>query len=1568
MMKTRHIIKKEKKRKMPNGHGGKRENTGRKKWNHASKLDNNQSRLGNFFETQNNSTSTTAAATSSSTTQTQSNSSSARRSTHTDASTQRASSSTTSRPSSTSRSTSSSRPSSTSRSSSTHRRSQTTNDDTQRTSSQRASNAESENNDNNSNNSRSKKRGKKVSGSSNLQWQIKAIKETSYFDKAYANAKKGILWDHPPTITNTTTFDLKECWKDFFKLPIFNWIPEAMIPDFKPICPCCKNKLTKWGKKNPPRLVFGAHQNYFLNSPQNYFCTTCNEYSKGKPKKERRKGLYKSHSEAILKQIGAIKPELLEIFPCHLQRKNAIDKKLMTMVVHCSVKGIGPVAMCDMISSWHELEYQKKENQWAAHVHEKVTDQPTVTQTRINNREEIQKCPDYFSKEMGGCVPSGSWLVKMFCLVITEFRHYYDSECIKRAKSSKVIAVDASYKIPKWMMKWGGKQKLYEALHSGTNEYNEIIMQRFSTSDNHEELGSNLRTLKQMGVNPYLAFSDDPTRDENLLKETFPNLRNAADDGEETVEVPPELTEYKTEKKLLYLYEIDKVCLILSQFRQDIEDAINNQAHNAVKVSFDCEWPVYMETVNNRTKKTKGNVNILQLASNVTDYTLVIELYSFADNHTHLNRIGQKLRALFSLQVSCFTGCRQKGDYTLLQKQYPMFELPDSARSLMEDVALMAINRGVTKRGKGTTTLQAICETQKIFLRKPAHVRVGDVFGSKNGTLSKEGQIYCQLDVEAPLQLHGILNAFPDLTRRMANENATVGTRVDIMPACSTATEPIAQGVIKQRGGTLWATNKMKIRKDRVLVEIKKVFNSKGTIHYPCDDTHIDKCSCGQSSHGTIDRTCDFYLLSQMGQPPFNLLEMKSRLRPFNEQIEYPKCIYEGQATESEEPSTVNNYIHGGRDPSNDTESDSEDEDGGEDTAPQEDDEETAHALTLDPEVVQFLKSADVEDDESVVGVEGDEPELKELRTATSLEFNKILDEMIQQADALAEKENIEKQSEKEEDLPLDEISRMSLHKTVLADIFHLMDRAKLPMHHEYKALFFRALRSAMFILNKDDVDQVKAVMEKKDGVTWEKTMAFNWEYIALRVRRRAPPAHIMYHRMLVVFNFFKDKVDSESGKVLFNKDAKKKFVAVLELVKRGYASDPPNLAMYVEKTDDEGRKMVDKDGLTLYRSIRGTSNLESLHQYLTTSFGHTTSGPWYSDCLLTIIRHMYNWRMSIKNRPGFPKIRHYNGLLLDRINHLYEQIYGYTKHKNWSEFNENLPTESAYGIVPIQKELTSSLTYSNEDVEVLSENDMLSYLAQRQEAPFPFLPIRSVNEKKLAHKMLNEVVVNNESLSSQHVYEKIAKKWNTHHISISDKIYPKLPSHFIKYVKGWMKNQSRRDAELGSGADKLNKALEYVPESTNFSTLEPVEISETVDSPATPTDPTVTEPANSNLGTASTETANPGTTQPMMMLCQVCDEAAAKKKRKRTRTRTCQGTYNKKTKTGQHCPNPTTCVGKNGRANCVLRTGGDESKKTKRTILNRKEAHCFVCGRVKCPGIIQRKECNGIPLIRDNT
>ena len=209
----------------------------------------------------------------------------------------------------------------------------------------------------------------------------------------------------------------------------------------------------------------------------------------------------------------------------------------------------------------------------------------------------------------------------------------------------------------------------------------------------------------------------------------------------------------------------------------------------------------------------------------------------------------------------------------------------------MDDVSAMAINRGLTKRGKDRTTLQALCKDQGWHLKKPQHVRVGTCFASTKGSLSEEALIYCALDVEAPLLLHSIYLGYPDLTAKMTQEPISCRDVIDIMSASPRAVDPIAKGRVKKITG-IWTANSMKLRKDQVLIEVTHVYQARGVIHYPCDATNIKKCKCGRATHGIIRNECNFYLYSQFGPPPFLVVELKSRLRRYNDLTQYPKCIY----------------------------------------------------------------------------------------------------------------------------------------------------------------------------------------------------------------------------------------------------------------------------------------------------------------------------------------------------------------------------------------------------------------------------------------------------------------------------------------------------------------------------------------------------------------------------------------------------------------------------------------------------------------------------------------------------
>ncbi len=85
----------------------------------------------------------------------------------------------------------------------------------------------------------------------------------------------------------------------------------------------------------------------------------------------------------------------------------------------------------------------------------------------------------------------------------------------------------------------------------------------------------------------------------------------------------------------------------------------------------------------------------------------------------------------------------------------------------------------------------------------------------------------------------------------------------------------------------------------------------------------------------------------------------------------------------------------------------------------------------------------------------------------------------------------------------------------------------------------------------------------------------------------------MLHERLKAVFNFFKDKKDAK-GNSLFNNAANQKSRPILVMIKSDLLPDPPGYSLYIRRFNKDGTPIVDKLGLQLYRSIRGTSALES--------------------------------------------------------------------------------------------------------------------------------------------------------------------------------------------------------------------------------------------------------------------------------------------------------------------------------------------------------------------------------------
>ena len=263
------------------------------------------------------------------------------------------------------------------------------------------------------------------------------------------------------------------------------------------------------------------------------------------------------------------------------------------------------------------------------------------------------------------------------------------------------------------------------------------------------------------------------------------------------------------------------------------------------------------------------------------------------------------------------------------------------------------------------------------------------------------------------------------------------------------------------------------------------------------------------------------------------------------------------------------------------------------------------------------------------------------------------------------------------------------------------------------------------------------------------------------------------------------------------------------------------------------------------------------------------------------------------------------------------------------------------------------SLCITDQDKNTMLNNSTLKYISLRQNTSLPFLPICGENEKRQIHLQLSQALINEESLTHHNIFHKLSNDWNSTKVSVSSKNYPKLPTHFARYVKRWWKNQDRRDAAIASGANKISTALEYVPlhDSTH---------------PSAST--FATSPFTRAVATTNLELLLPPPQEqievaadPSELFLEVCGTMSNLQPPKK---RTCQV----KLPDGRTCPYPKTCRGKNNRKNCTLYTGGDVNKLMKRKIVVKTTKHCAVCFSAGCGiGIQKRQNCPLLTIDRES-
>jgi hypothetical protein len=175
-----------------------------------------------------------------------------------------------------------------------------------------------------------------------------------------------------------------------------------------------------------------------------------------------------------------------------------------------------------------------------------------------------------------------------------------------------------------------------------------------------------------------------------------------------------------------------------------------------------------------------------------------------------------------------------------------------------------------------------------------------------------------------------------------------------------------------------------------------------------------------------------------------------------------------------------------------------------------------------------------------------------------------------------------------------------------LGDIWHLMDQFPISMSHGLRRPFARALRDAFYLLDPEDKEAVEAFLATKN-VSWDGMLRSHPRWLFQHVKRFVPPPEELLPRVSRVIQVYGPLKDAKTGLPLFNDKAWEIAENVLENIRRGYYSDPPNIKLYFNQG-------LDKYGLMRYKCFRGTSSIEGgVHQNIIRWFGAFNAGPEFA-------------------------------------------------------------------------------------------------------------------------------------------------------------------------------------------------------------------------------------------------------------------------------------------------------------------------------------------------------------------
>ncbi|CAK5264360.1 unnamed protein product [Mycena citricolor] len=284
--------------------------------------------------------------------------------------------------------------------------------------------------------------------------------------------------------------------------------------------------------------------------------------------------------------------------------------------------------------------------------------------------------------------------------------------------------------------------------------------------------------------------------------------------------------------------------------------------------------------------------------------------------------------------------------------------------------------------------------------------------------------------------------------------------------------------------------------------------------------------------------------------------------------------------------------------------------------------------------------------------------------------------------------------------------NRTTFSSRVLDDAFHFMDRLIRLLSKKHSAFkhFCWDFSAAIFIRDREDLAKVRAALEKR-GINWEYALRAMSDALNRRIRRFIPDRDTLYKRLLILFRSYQDIICSTqkagSQNVFFPPVAKEMADRLLETARLGFLSDPPNIPLYYIMG-------TDRDGLTVYRTVRGTNSVEGgVHMAVRRIFGSLRASPELAESIYCYWIFRRNQSVGHHNRTGTKFRSHYDLWVTDETVEIASHLNVDPSFKPPAILSTRIATSETSGIVPFDKSLAADLgivTLPNVRVEGVPE------------------------------------------------------------------------------------------------------------------------------------------------------------------------------------------------------------------------------------------------------------------------